>query len=77
MKILYQWEEDGPGLEDWLREAVEASDKSVTAIAAEAGITSSYLYRLMSGRQPAVSEGVLRRLEAALGKRYMEGDRCE
>lgn len=75
VKILYQREEDAPGLERWLSEAVEASEKSVTAIAAEAEITPSYLYRLMSGKQPSVTEGVLRKLEAVLGKKYEEGDR--
>jgi transcriptional regulator with XRE-family HTH domain len=57
-----------PGLGDRIRAARKISDKGVTALAAEAGISRTYWYELENERlHHAASEAVIRKVEAALG----------
>ena len=77
MKIRKVSETDAPGLEDWLKVNVERMTRdrktSVQAIATLAGISSGYLYRMMSGAQEVVSDDVVKNLEEVFGVKYVIG----
>jgi len=69
---------DAADFPQWLTEVIEeAKDRNVriTDIASAAGITTSYLYRLMAKKQDSVSLEVVQAIEKALGVKYKGGDR--
>lgn len=72
MKIRYEL--DAPGFEEWLTAAVAASSLKSAAIALAAQISEGYLYRLMKGKQDAVSADGVERLEKVLESKFKRPD---
>jgi transcriptional regulator with XRE-family HTH domain len=66
MKISYRV--DAPNeLPERIKAAVEASNKSMMQICADAGISSTALYSLMKGSTRSIRAGTLNRLAKSLG----------
>ena len=70
VKIRRVVEIDAPDLPQWLKAAADESEKAITAICGEAGISTQFWYDLIKGRRDSILESTLHKLEQALGKTY-------
>ena len=67
VRRIQKIEVDVPELPELLKDALKKSGKSVSALCGEVDISRTYWYQLTTGREDAVSEDTLRKIEAALG----------
>jgi transcriptional regulator with XRE-family HTH domain len=58
---------DVPGLEVLIKAAREADSRSITELAAAAGMTTSNWYKIESGKPSALPVETLRKIEEVLG----------
>lgn len=66
VRRIQKIEVEVPELPELLKEALKKSGKSVSALCGEVDISRTYWYRLVGGREYAIAEDALRKIETAL-----------
>ncbi|HEY9643513.1 MAG TPA: helix-turn-helix transcriptional regulator [Coleofasciculaceae cyanobacterium] len=70
VRRIQKIEVDVPELPELLKQALKGSGKSVSTLCLEVEISRTYWYQLTSGKEDAVSEDTLRKIESALGTSF-------